>query len=390
MPARASLTELQQRLAQTPPWVIDAVLGTLILVAGLLTTGGGESASGVVYRERDGVALLLILAATLPYYVRRRAPLAVYIVTMTAVVVLMLRGYGEGALALMLLLGAYTVGAWCPPRQVVAAGAVTAVLLIILLVGDAPDFGPGELVASSAAFGFALLIGWTMQTRRQRIDAFDRDQQEVARRVAADERLRIAQELHDIVAHSLGLIAVQAGVGMKVVDSDRAEAQRAFENISSTSRSSLAEIRRLLGVLRSTDGMPAYEPAPGLADLPRLAQDVTGAGLPVDLDVDGDIAAVPPGVGLAAYRIVQEALTNSLRHAEAHRATVRLDSSSGALLIEVTDDGRGPNGRGSGGHGLIGMRERVAVYGGSLDVGPGPSGGFRVAANLRYETDPAA
>jgi signal transduction histidine kinase len=343
-----------------------------------------------VYRERDGVALLLILAATLPYYVRRRAPLAVYIVTMTAVVVLMLRGYGEGALALMLLLGAYTVGAWCPPRQVVAAAAVTAVLLVILLIGDAPDFGPGELVASSAAFGLALLIGWTMQTRRQRIDAFDRDQQEVARRVAADERLRIAQELHDIVAHSLGLIAVQAGVGMKVVDSDRAEAQRAFENISSTSRSSLAEIRRLLGVLRSTDGMPAYEPAPGLADLPRLAQDVTGAGLPVDLDVDGDIAAVPPGVGLAAYRIVQEALTNSLRHAEAHRATVRLDSSSGALLIEVADDGRGPNGRGSGGHGLIGMRERVAVYGGSLDVGPGPSGGFRVAANLRYETDPAA
>jgi len=127
-----------------------------------------------------------------------------------------------------------------------------------------------------------------------------------------------------------------------------------------------------------------------LADLPRLAQDVTGAGLAVDLDVDGDTANVPPGIGLAAYRIVQEALTNSLRHAGAQRATVRLDSSSGVLLIEVTDDGRGPNGRGSGGHGLIGMRERVAVYGGSLDVGPGPSGGFRVAANLRYETDPVA
>ena len=177
---------------------------------------------------------------------------------------------------------------------------------------------------------------------------------------------------------------------MKVVDSDRAEARRAFENISSTSRSSLAEIRRMLGVLRGADGAPAYEPAPGLTDIPRLAQEVTGAGLTVDLNVDGDTADVPPGVGLAAYRIVQEALTNSLRHAGAQRATVRLDSSSGVLLIEVTDDGRGPNGRGSGGHGLIGMRERVAVYGGSLDVGPGPSGGFRVAANLRYETDPVA
>ena len=146
----------------------------------------------------------------------------------------------------------------------------------------------------------------------------------------------------------------------------------------------------MLGVLRGADGTPAYEPAPGLADIPRLVQDVSGAGLPVDLDVDGDTTDVPAGVGLAAYRIVQEALTNSLRHAAAQRATVRLDSTSGRLQIEVTDDGRGANGRGTGGHGLVGMRERVAVYGGSLDVGPGPSGGFRVAADLRYETDPAA
>ena len=167
---------------------------------------------------------VLILAATLPYFVRRRAPLAVYLVTMTAVVVLMLRGYGEGALSLVLLLGAYTVGAWCKPYQVVVGAVATAVLLVTLFVGDAPGFAAGELVASSAAFGFALLIGWTMQTRRQRIDAFDREQREAALRVAADERLRIAQELHDVVAHSLGLIAVQAGVGMKVVDSDRAEA----------------------------------------------------------------------------------------------------------------------------------------------------------------------
>ena len=129
VPVRASLTELQQRLGRAPPWAIDAVLGTLILVAGLLTTGGGDTDSDVVYRERDGVALVLILAATLPYYVRRRAPLAVYLVTMTAVVVLMVRGYGEGALSLVLLLGAYTVGAWCPPRQVVAAAVATAVLL---------------------------------------------------------------------------------------------------------------------------------------------------------------------------------------------------------------------------------------------------------------------
>jgi signal transduction histidine kinase len=233
-----------------------------------------------------------------------------------------------------------------------------------------------------------MLLGWSMQTRARHIDALEHGQEEAALRAAADERLRIAQELHDIVAHSLGVIAVQAGVGMHVVDTDAAEARRALENISRTSRSSLAEIRRLLGVLRNADGTPAYTPAPGLADLPRLTREVADAGLPVDVSVDGDLNRVPAGVGLAAYRIVQEALTNTLRHAQANRARVHLDSTSGVLLIEVTDDGRSANGAAPGGHGLVGMRERVAVYGGSLDAGPARGGGFRVAARLPYDADP--
>lgn len=263
-----------------------------------------------------------------------------------------------------------------------------AVLLGIVFFADVSDFGAGELVSSAVAFGSAMLIGRTMQSRRDRIDAFEGEQLEAALRAAADERLRIAQELHDVVAHSLGVIAVQAGVGMKVIDSDLEEARRAFENISRTSRSSLAEIRRMLGLVRNAEGAPSYTPAPGLADLGRLTEELAAAGLPVVIDVDGDIGGVPPGVGLAAYRIVQEALTNVLRHAAAQRAMVRLDSTSGVLAVEVTDDGRGRNGHGTRGHGLVGMRERVAVYGGSLDVGPRPGGGFRVVAQLPYDADP--
>lgn len=375
----------RQRLQRVPHWVIDAAVGTLIVVGAVLTTGGDSVSE---FKDRDAVAWVLILASTLPYYVRRRAPFTVFVVSATAISVLMLLDYDPGALPLSLFVGSYSVAAFRPVRVTLAAAVVLAVLLVILFVGDTPEFGAGELVTSAAAFGAALLLGWTMQTRGQHIDALEHGQEEAALRAAADERLRIAQELHDIVAHSLGVIAVQAGVGMHVVDTDAAEARRALENISRTSRSSLAEIRRLLGVLRNADGTPAYTPAPGLADLPRLTREVADAGLPVDVSVDGDLDRVPPGVGLAAYRIVQEALTNTLRHARANRARVHLDNTSGALLIEVTDDGHGANGAPAGGHGLVGMRERVAVYGGSLDAGPARGGGFRVTARLPYDAEP--
>jgi signal transduction histidine kinase len=385
VPMRTTWARVRQRLQRVPAWVVDAAIGTVIVVGGVLSTGG-DSVSA--YKDRDALAWVLILAATLPYYARRRAPFTVFVGSAIAISVLMLLDYDPGALPFSLLVGAYAVGAFRPGRVVVAAAAAIGVVLLVLYLGDAPEFGAGELVSSAAAFGAAMLLGWSMQTRGRHIDALEHGHEEAALRAAADERLRIAQELHDIVAHSLGVIAVQAGVGMHVVDTDAAEARRALENISRTSRSSLAEIRRLLGVLRNADGSPAYTPAPGLADLPRLTREVADAGLPVAVSVDGDLDRVPPGVGLAAYRIVQEALTNTLRHARANRAQVHLDSTSGVLLIEVTDDGHGANGAPVGGHGLVGMRERVAVYGGSLDAGPARGGGFRVAARLPYDAEP--
>jgi signal transduction histidine kinase len=312
---------------------------------------------------------------------------AIFALASAAVTGWMRAGNNSGPLPLVLLIGAYIVGAYRPMREVLVAAAAMAGLLIVLVLGDVADFGPAELVGTATSFGGAFLIGWTAQSRRQRISALELGQAEAALRAASDERLRIAQELHDVVAHSLGVIAVQAGVGLHVIDTDVAEARRAFGNISRTSRSSLTEIRRLLAVVRNAEGSPNYAPVPGLGDLPRLVEEVTDAGLVVDLDVEGDFERVPTGVGLAAYRIVQEALTNTLRHANAGRAKVRVDCTGEVVAVEVVDDGRGPHASRAPGHGLIGMRERVAVYGGTLDTGARVGRGYRVSAQLPYEVE---
>ena len=370
-----------------PVWRVDAVLATCFVITGLTTTSRPEPA----YEARDGVAIALVLAATVPYLVRRAAPLVVFLASITATTALYSRDYDAGALPFVVGVGIYTVGAYRPLREVVVGAAWMLGALVVMVVDDSPGFGVPEFVTSVPVYAATILVGWSMQSRRLRFDALEREQGQASLRAAADERLRIAQELHDVVAHSLGVIAVQAGVGMHVIDNDPAEARRALEHISRTSRSSLSEIRRLLGLVRSGEGASAYAPVPGLADLPRLVEEVAGAGLPVELTVAPDAAGAPPGVELAAYRIVQEALTNSLRHAGARRAKVHVDAAPGRLHVVVTDDGHGRNGgRGGGGHGLVGMRERVAVYGGSFDVGPNPGGGFRVDATLPYDEDPAS
>ena len=360
------------------------MLATCFLVTGLTT----PNEVGPLYKPRDGLAIALILAATLPYYGRRRAPFAVFAVSMAASAGLYVQRYPAGALPFLLGVGAYTVGAYRPLRTVLLAAVVQDAALVIMLASHSPDFGAPAFVASTAVYGATFLVGWTMQSRRLRLDALEREHGEASLRAASDERLRIAQELHDVVAHSLGVIAIQAGVGMHVLDSDPAEARRALRHISDTSRSSLAEIRRVLGMVRAGEGAGTYAPTPGLAELPSLVREVADAGLAVDFAVAPDATSVPPGVARAAYRIVQESLTNALRHAHAQRATVRLTVQSGGLHVVVTDDGRGHGHNGDasvGGHGLVGMRERVAVYGGTLEIGPGPTGGFRVDATLPYD-----
>ena len=366
-------------------WRLDGLLAALFVATALATTWKPDPG----YDDRDGFAVALILLATAPHVFRRVAPVPVLVVTLSATAALFIRGYDAGALPFLIGVGVYTVGAYRPWREVVGAAVFVNVTLVVMLVANSPRFAVPEFVTSVPIYAATMLVGWTMQSRRLHTESLEREQDQVQLRAAADERLRIAQELHDVIGHSLGVIAVQAGVGMHVMDSDPAEAKKALENISRTSRSSLAEIRRLLGLVRAGEGPASYTPTPGLADLPRLAEDVTGAGLEVDLQVADDARGLPPGVELAAYRIVQEALTNARKHARASRAAVSLDVESGTLRVVVTDNGvpslSKDTGKRTGGNGLIGMRERVAVYGGSLEAGPVSSWVFRVAATLPFD-----
>jgi signal transduction histidine kinase len=373
------------------PWVIDAWIGTIFTVlglVGLLTT----TSRTIDYHDVDALGVVLALGCSLPYYFRRRAPVSVLFVSTVCLCALSIIGYPSSVQSQMLLVGMYTVGSHSSGRGRLFGVASVLVGLAIVAAAGIPDASTSGLALAGATYVAFYLFGSTVRNRRlylgeleARARELERERDEEAARAVAEERLRIAQELHDVVAHSMGVIAVQAGVGAHVIDTDPAEAKHSLEAISATSRSTLGEIRRILGVLRG-DGAAEYQPAPGLADLDRLVADFDDAGLPVAVTVDGAATELPPGVDLTAYRIVQEALTNTLKHAgPAAHAEVTVSYRPGAVAVCVTDDGRGVNGTESdGGHGLLGMRERVAVYGGTLTAGPQRGGGFRVLAALPY------
>jgi signal transduction histidine kinase len=295
----------------------------------------------------------------------------------------------------VLLVGLYTVAAYSPRRERFIGAAVVAIGLVVVAASNAPGLNFSSIVFNYVLFTASYFLGASVRNRRlytqqleERAEQLERERDEEARRAVAEERVRIAQDLHDVVAHSMGVIAVQAGVGAHVIDTDPAEAKKSLEAISLTSRSTLTEIRRMLGVLRD-DARAEFAPAPGLVDLERLVQQICDAGVDTHVTWEGHRGEVPHGVDLTAYRIVQESLTNVLKHGGPNvhvDVTIRYEPE--ALDVEIVDDGRGVNGRSSAsGHGLLGMRERVAVYGGSFDAGPHAGGGFRVAARLPYGED---
>ncbi|MGZ6963270.1 MAG: sensor histidine kinase [Acidimicrobiia bacterium] len=387
------LKELAQRVRLIDPWIIDLALGTAFVVGGLIALFAPDPSHR--FREPDAWAVFLTVLAAAPYYVRRRAPLPVLMITTVPVVLLAVIGYPTGASPNWLLVGMYTVAAYTGPVQRLLGAATVTIGLGVVAVLGAPDLNGAAIVLNYALFATAYFLGATIRTRRlyaedleARAAMLERQRDEEAERAVANERLRIAQELHDVVAHSMGVIAVQAGVGAHVIDTDPAEAKKSLDAIAHTSRSTLTEIRRMLGVLREDEGAQ-YAPAPGLADLDRLVHEVGSAGVDIAVQAEGDRSELPPGVDFTAYRIVQEALTNVLKHAGPARVQIRIDYEPDALALEVADDGRGVNGRANGvGHGLMGMRERVGVYGGTFDAGPRPGGGFRVRVRLPYGTTP--
>jgi signal transduction histidine kinase len=307
---------------------------------------------------------------------------------------------GFGVLAL-LVLPAYSVGAHEERSRALAGLAAGLAAGVVWDLRD-PASTTVNAHVQAAVWLFPVVIGWLLgaylRTRRMyvaglrdRADAAEREKEERAAAAAAAERTRIARELHDIVAHNVSVMVVQAEAAEEMLDRDRPDRARVpVRKVQDTGRSALGDMRRLLGVLRDADGQTSLTPQPGVANLDVLLSKVRDAGLRVELEVQGEPEPLPPAVDLSAYRIVQEALTNSLKYAGTAQARVVVRFSRGAVELEIMDDGTGPAGDSSppgeaatsGGHGLIGMRERVALYGGTLNVGRRPSGGYLVQARL--------
>jgi signal transduction histidine kinase len=242
---------------------------------------------------------------------------------------------------------------------------------------------------AAGLLAWLLLMGAGAELLRSRLERRAEEaaaQAEQARRRASDERLRIAQELHDVLAHNISLINVQAGVALHLLDERPEQARPALRAIRDASKDALGELRSVLDILRVGEAAPRA-PTAGLADLDALVARTRGTGLDVQVDIPEAVDGLPAGVDLAAFRIVQEALTNVVRHAGASRATVRLGRFPDELVVEVDDNGHGPSGSDGGGRGLPGMRERARALGGSLEAGPRPGRGFRVRATLPLATD---
>jgi signal transduction histidine kinase len=347
-------------------------------------------------------AFLLVAVAGLALAWRLRYPLQVLCVSMAAVVAFTLLGYVNGA-ALILPAAALWAAASVMPISKSAAWAVASTAILMGTTALASPFGPtgGGFVLIPANMAVGLFGGIAVRNRRAYVSSLRENAARDARRLLDEERLRIARELHDVVAHTMATINVQASAAARVLASRPEQAAESLAAIRAASKDGLRELRAILNVLRQADeAADPTQPAPGLARLDALATGVSQAGVPVTVTVTGQPRPVPAVADLAAFRIIQEALTNTIRHAGPATATVTLCYAGTELRIEVTDTGRGP-GRGTAprtgpaadggsGHGLRGMRERAAAAGGEVEAGRAPSGGFRVAVRLPLQPGPGA
>jgi signal transduction histidine kinase len=273
----------------------------------------------------------------------------------------------------------YGFAVWSPPRPFAIGLTVIAVGGLVSAVGPVTFKSSVQFVVVSTVV--ILLVNRVVGDRERRAQIAERERDLASREAVVEERARIARELHDVIAHHVSMIVLQAGAERRVLEQSDSSAREVLETIERSGRSALTETRRLLGMLRSGDDQP-LAPQPRIGDVPSLISQVRAAGLPVDLVIDGEQRELPAGIELSAYRIVQEALTNALRHAGDANAHVSIHYRPEALEIEVADDGRESPAARPGGHGLAGMRERVALYGGRLDAAREPGGGFVVHVTL--------
>jgi signal transduction histidine kinase len=379
-------------LLRRPPRTDLLIAAAVTLIAQIETW----SANGLDPRPAYAVAAL---AMTVALACRRAAPIAV--AAWVFVPLMGMAAAGERVnstyVMLVLLVAFYSVGAYCERRRAVS-GLVTGLVLLAfvlvienLAVSEADGAaGAGDFVFIAAIVGVVWALAVTVRERSQRAgeleeraDRLERERAEEARMAVAQERARIARELHDVVAHSVSVIAVQTGSIRRRLRHERPAEAAELTTIEETARQALAEMRRMLGLLRTDDDDLALTPQPGIDQVAPLVEQVRETGLDVELEVQGNRRPLPPGVDLAAYRIVQEALTNVLKHAGPARAQIDVRFGERELELVISDDGCGSgDDHNGGGHGLVGMRERVSLYGGALQTGPADEGGFSVRARL--------
>jgi len=372
--------------------LLAAVLGTVSLV-GLLTIDVDDL--GDSNREVDALGVALLLGIWAAVALRRRHPEAVAWTVALLLVPYWVLDYVDTGATFGVLIAVYSVAAHVDRPRSLQIGAVIGVALVSVMVAgvlaDEESLPAIAVVGNAIIFATAWTVGDSVRNRHAylteveaRADRAERDREVAADRAVHQERARIARELHDVVAHSVSVMVVQAAAGRRVLDRDPALTDESLAVIERTGRNALDELRRLLGVLRGADEAAGVQLQPTAADLHALVEQWREAGLDVDLREDGDGAELSVGVSLAVYRVVQEALTNVMKHAGPASVEVVVRYGDD-VRIDVLDDGRGPVGRRdlpSAGQGLIGMRERVELFGGELTVGPRPGGGFRVHARI--------
>ena len=276
-----------------------------------------------------------------------------------------------------------------PQRRQAIVGYVLTIAVVGIVDHNDPRGSIGNWIWITAIFGIAWLVGFAFsgasrqaEEAKERARRAEREREERARLAVSEERARIARELHDVVGHSVSVMTVQASAVRRLLNPEQEREREALLTVEQTGREAMAEMRRMVGVLRRPEEGPALAPQPSLEHLDKLVEHARESGLPVRLTVEGDAVQLPAGVDLTAYRLVQEGLTNALKHARAKNAEVLVRYSNGFVELSVTDDGTGDGGGDSGGHGLVGMRERISVYGGDLEAGPRPEGGYLLRATL--------
>ena len=393
------------------PWLLDASVTLVLAVTGIVALFVYTDPNGVEYAEPDALGVALVLVITLPLIARRRHPVAVGFATAAAMLPFTAVDYAMPTAAVVLLIAVYSAANYAGlGASLLVLVTQTAVSMTYTVVSAdrhpelTMDTGASVIISGLLIVG-VWGIGRAVRSRRlytaeleDRARRLERANDVEVRAAIAEERSRIARELHDVVAHHVSVMTVQAAGARRSLRRDVERTAVALEAIEEIGRSALAEMRRVVGVLRAPDGddrgaQPAtLAPQPGLGDLDQLAEQMRDAGLPVDVTVDGEPGAVPVGVDLAAFRVIQEALTNTIKHAGPSTALVHVRYLPSEMHVEVSDDGRGVAAALEGrrpGHGLLGMRERVALYGGTLAAGPRRGGGYEVRAKIPYDSNGA-